>query len=278
MKFDIVMSNPPYNGNLDIKILKNVHSVGNEFVIVHPSTWVLDMKHTFPLYNTYRDAIEGNVVSLEFFNGNPIFGIESWVPIVITHINKDHTGNIKVKYFDSEYECDSIYDVTKFGKDWFTIVKPFADKIKKALVTFDSVWYKRMKPQERTRIYCQLADVRGTPHRGDDSTIMYLNDFYTLVTKSNETNEDIRKEEIKNTYRFDTVEERDNFLEYCKTYFARFCVAIYKNNSHLDSGEMNFLPYLDFTESWSDEKLFKFFDIDDPTQQYIKTYLPDFYN
>ena len=45
MKFDLVFSNPPYNSNIDIKILNEIIDVADEFVIVHPSTWLIDIKN-----------------------------------------------------------------------------------------------------------------------------------------------------------------------------------------------------------------------------------------
>ena len=44
MKFDLVFSNPPYNKNIDIKILNEIIDIADEFVVVHPSTWLIDLK------------------------------------------------------------------------------------------------------------------------------------------------------------------------------------------------------------------------------------------
>lgn len=276
--FDIIFSNPPY-GNIDLKILTSIHCTGTQFIIVHPATWVMDMKNTFDIYQEYKELIDGHVKSLEFFNGNPIFGIESFVPVVITHVDKNYTGSIDIKYFYNKFKCESIFDVTKFCEHWLPIVKPFKEKIDLYLENNSGVWAKRFRGDilpDSSKYRCQLSDIRGTPYRGTNFMIMHLNDFYTLANKISDN--EVRKSDIKNTYYFDSECERNNFFNYCKTYFARFCIAIYKNNSHLDSGEMKFLPYLNFKESWDDEKLFTHFDIDKQTQEYITTYLPKFYD
>jgi hypothetical protein len=78
-------------------------------------------------------------------------------------------------------------------------------------------------------------------------------------------------------YEFDSANEVDNFLGYCKTDFARFCLALLKNKSDLYCGEMILIPWLDFTKSWDDEKLFSFFGIDQKTQDYIRAFLPDYH-
>ena len=45
----------------------------------------------------------------------------------------------------------------------------------------------------------------------------------------------------------------------------------------MENGEMEIIPWMDFTQSWDDEKLFKYFDIDQKTQNYIREFLPDYY-
>ena len=125
MKFDLVFSNPPYNKNVDIKILNEILDIADEFVIVHPSTWLIDLKDKTPLYKTFKSKIDGFLSSIELFNGNPVFNIQIFMPCVITHINKKFNGKTFVNNFNETYETESIYDITKFGKEWETLVKPF---------------------------------------------------------------------------------------------------------------------------------------------------------
>ena len=129
MKFDLVVSNPPYNGNIDIKILRDIIHISDEWVVIHPSTWLIDNKNKFKLYNTFRDQVNGHVRSSEMFNGNRIFGISLSVPITITHIDMTYDGDISVNYFRDEFSVSDIYDVTKFGSAWFDIVKPFIQSV-----------------------------------------------------------------------------------------------------------------------------------------------------
>ena len=44
MIFDLIISNPPYNRGLDIKILRGVESVAHKICAVHPSSWLVDKK------------------------------------------------------------------------------------------------------------------------------------------------------------------------------------------------------------------------------------------
>lgn len=281
MKFDLAFSNPPYNRSIDIKILKEVQPICDEMVIVHPSTWCIDLKGKTNLFNDFRTQINGKVKSVELFNGNPIFNIGLNVPTMITHIKGTHKGICDVKFFEEEFKVKSIFDVTKFGAEWFTIVKPFKETIEKWISTNSDVWSHNKKEIDDTKYHCQFSALIGT--RSTTAESMVKNDFYTMVLKNKESNYGIRQHNLNRdgnptpTFEFDNECEVDNFINFCSTDFARFCVAIYKNSFNLSVGEMSLIPWLDFTQEWDDEKLFEHFGIDETTQNYIRSFLPDYY-
>ena len=104
---------------------------------------------------------------------------------------------------------------------------------------------------------------------------------YKVVLKDSSMCKGIRKKEPVYKFmvwEFNTETERDNFIHYMMTDFTRFLLAIYKNNNHNDSGELDLVPMLNFKESWDDEKLYKHFNISKETQEYIRNFLPDYYN
>lgn len=287
MNFDIVFSNPPYNKNVDIKILNEIVDVADEFVIVHPSTWLVDLKDKTPLYKTFKSKIDGKVSSVELFNGNPIFNIQIFMPCVITHIDKKHLGAISVNNFNELYETESIFEITKFGKDWETIVKPFKDTVEKFIANNDGHVWERFANNKTNSFVKQSGFLLQLPMgRGHENQVshteMVREDFYGVF--SNDENEVITKNKCQDvafkggTYcYFPTEEQRNNCVDYLKTDFARFCLAINKLNKHIDSGELELIPWLDFSEEWNDEKLFKFFDISLEQQIYIRKFLPDYY-
>ena len=122
--------------------------------------------------------------------------------------------------------------------------------------------------------YCfQLPMGRGNSLKNDFYTFFSNNDK-EVVTKNTSS----EKAFNGGTYHhFDTKLERTHFTEYLRTDFARFCLALTKINKHLDSGELELVPYLDFKEEWDDAKLYKHFNIDQKTQDYITNFLPDYY-
>ena len=281
--FDVVLSNPPYNKNVDIKILKEIVPLSKELVIVHPSTWLIDIKRKSKLYNDFRDKINGKLKSVEMFNGNKIFNIELFVPITITHIDNEHNGKCNINYLEDNFTVNNIYDITKFGYDWFTIIKPFMNKVK----DLDNIWNHNVTTINNNKFYCQLAAIRGDVFRKSSKVVtnkILQNNFYTMLMKDTNGNKGIRQPNLNRpgnatpTFEFNTELERDNFISYLKTDFARFCLAIYKNGQNLSLGELSLIPMLDFTQEWDDKKLYKHFNIDKKTQEYITNFLPDYHN
>jgi hypothetical protein len=123
-----------------------------------------------------------------------------------------------------------------------------------------------------------LAVIRGNVSK--DLSILTYDDFYTMVRRDFDYHKNLRKgsgERPGPTFEFSNANERDNFIRYLMTDFARFCLSIYKIGSNLYYGEMSMIPWLDFSESWDDEKLFQYFHINENTQKYIRDFLSDYY-
>ena len=274
MKFDLVFSNPPYTNNLDIKILNEILDISKELITIHPSTWLIDCKYGTKFTVDFRNKINNKLASVELFNGNPIFNIELFVPIVITHISENNNGKINVNFFNNTYAIDSIFDVSKYEDKWISMVKSFASSMQ----VFDNLVKNRIDCENppSNKYFVQLARICG--HANLTSEKMVKDDFYTMVMKTSDRNKGIRKtNQNPPTFAFDTETEQNNFIVYLKTDFARFCLSIYKNGVSLVGGELGLIPWLDFTEEWDDDKLFKKFDVSQELQDYIREFLPDYY-
>ncbi len=276
MKFDVVFSNPPYTDNLDIKIFNDMMEVADEFIIVHPSTWIMDIKGKKSLYTSFIEKNCNNAKNLEFFNGNGIFDIKLFLPCMITHIDKRFKGETEVSWFGNIYKTKSLKDVTKYGIQWDLQVKKFYINIRNFISMNSHILNHVTKERFNSNLfYVQLADIIGNHSNNPDNLLK--DDFYTFVMKDSHKNLGIRKENISNTFAFTTEQEQLNFIDYLKTDFARFCLSLYKNNANLHRGELEIVPWLNFTEEWDDDKLFKKFDVSQDLQDYIREFLPDYY-
>jgi hypothetical protein len=88
-KFDIVIANPPYSGNLHIKFLEKSYDISKENVVfVHPSTPFIERKGVTKIYQSIISKIIQDLESITLFNGNGEFGIGLYLPCSITSINK----------------------------------------------------------------------------------------------------------------------------------------------------------------------------------------------
>jgi hypothetical protein len=219
--------------------------------------------------------IGNKIKSIDLFNGNPIFGINLYVPCVITHIdNKKNTNKILCKDLinDTVFEYSDINTINKFSN---TELYPGL-KSKILNYTEKNCSIKEYSDRDGT-FYLNLSEIRG---HGETNTInkMVKDDFYTFVPKSYTIKE--RKDAKYFNCGFDTEEEAYNFLNYLKSDFARFCLSIYKINSTLagTSSVLNSVPWLDFTQEWTDEKLYAHFQISEEEQSFIKEIIPPYYD
>ena len=289
LEFDVVVGNPPYRGGLDLKFLDLFITKlkVKHILLVHPSTYLIDLKGN-GRYIKIKKMLDGKLKSATLFNGNTVFDVGLFVPCVIINYDRDYNGMCAVEYFDQKFDAD-VWNITKFGKDWFDIVKPIKNKMEQVCDGGNDVWNHRMgdssRVEERGKYYCQFANVRGHVNISSDKKNMneiVKDDFYTVSLKDSEENKGIRNSTARKdnfiVYEFRSEIERDNFIDYSKTYFARFCLSLQKNSGVNGYGEMSLIPWLDFTQEWNDEKLFKHFNIDQKTQDYIYNFLPDYYN
>ena len=71
--------------------------------------------------------------------------------------------------------------------------------------------------------------------------------------------------------KFDTDTEAENFVTYLKTRFFRVLVSAVKTTQHAMSGVYHFVPLQDFTEPWTDAKLYEKYGITPEEQSYIES-------
>jgi len=65
--------------------------------------------------------------------------------------------------------------------------------------------------------------------------------------------------------------EAENIISYIKTKFFHFMVTLKKNTQHATKGAYQFVPMQDFSESWTDEKLYKKYGLDEKEILFIES-------
>jgi site-specific DNA-methyltransferase (adenine-specific) len=70
---------------------------------------------------------------------------------------------------------------------------------------------------------------------------------------------------------FDNKTEAENLISYIKTKFFRFCVMLKKNAQHNMRDVFSLVPMQDFSESWTDEKLYKKYKLTKEEIEFIES-------
>lgn len=68
---------------------------------------------------------------------------------------------------------------------------------------------------------------------------------------------------------FKNKDHARNFERYIKTRFFRFLVSVKKNTQNMSKSIFSFVPDLDMTQEWTDEKLYKRYGITEKEQEFI---------
>ena len=68
---------------------------------------------------------------------------------------------------------------------------------------------------------------------------------------------------------FDSEKEAENLISYMRTRFFRFMMFLVRNGQNLTKSTYSFVPNLDYSKSWTDEELYKLFDIQSDEIEYI---------
>jgi hypothetical protein len=274
--FDYGIGNPPFNQMIDMKFVRLSYELCDVTCIVHPSTWLLDEKGKQKAFTETKDLIKDHLESIELFNGNKIFNIALFVPCVITYINKNKSSvgiECLDKINDIQLVYDNIYQINKYSDKFIYI--SLKDKIKN--IKIDNLWNKYKNDNKLKDYMISFTGIRGNVNlKTDDS--MVQKDFYTIV--SVERKPQISTEVVGDSFLkfyFKNELECNNFLNYLKTNFVRFLLSIYKNNQNLHRGELSIIPWLDFTQEWTDEKLYIEFNLTEEEIKFIEKNIPKYY-
>jgi hypothetical protein len=268
--FDIIIGNPPFNQMIDMDFIKKSHRLSDVILFVHPSTWLLDEKCKQRKFNDVKNLIGDHLETIELFNGNKTFNIVLAVPCCITHINKNKK-NKGIKCTDVLNNVELVYDdIKEINK--FSNLDIYPSLKNKIILRLDNDLNSIVKNKNNNNFYVNMSQITGNVFTNSDE-FMVKDDFYTLCGKEIKTTSNPEKQFVS----FINEKEADNFISYIKTKFVRFCLSILKNNKNVHRGEMAFIPWLDFTQEWTDEKLYKHFSITEEEIKFIEKHIPKYY-
>lgn len=293
MKFDVVFSNPPYNSYIDLKIINTNIDLFDEIICIHPSPYIIkNDEGSSPVIETFKNCISQKIKSIEWVGAFESFqGVQNPTPLVILHYDKAYNSkDIDVSYckknlfgfHDNDYIACGLNEVTVHGSKFKSLVKPFYEKITNYIDTNGSIMDIRISNPsslDSSKFHCQLKQLMGNTNVKER---LYGSSFFCFINRDSdvavEYNSDgSHKMSKSNNFQFETQEELDNFINYLKSDFARFCLHFVKFNKNLSKQFFSTTPLLDFKQPWDDAKLYDMFQITEDLQKHIKIFLPDFH-
>jgi hypothetical protein len=293
IKPDFIIINPPYKGGLHIEIFNEAFerlNDGGTIICIHPATPFINRKPTKDDTKTARikEIVSTYKTRLTLVDGNKLFDAGFFVPLSITHVEKVLDENIEVIYShnDSTNKEIKVYDTLDnifiHGND---IVLSIRDKIfSKMDESLETGLYRNGKVSTKYYALCRYS---GHPPKKEQTTVNP--DFYQLVYKTNEhdyssllldkarNRSEQRGGNQFNDYALRSTDDVHHFHNYILTKFARFAVSINKISATLDCKELSSVPRMDFSQEWTDEKLFDYFELTQEERNFINEYIPDWY-
>lgn len=243
MKYNYVIMNPPYKGDLHLKILnKCMEHTSSQIVNLSPVLWL-----EFPKREE-TSFIDGVIDSLEVIKASDAR-----------------------KYFCARNQTDlGIYSLDmRGGKKTIEDYSPFQLRGYKNAYEIQNIWHKTMiKMPSNIKEHISR---RNDPMKGYCIVFSHmsgLNSNHDFVyTDGIGENGKSYKENVRNQHKnetshhltFSTYEEADNFRKSLHTKFMKFIIKIGQPGLIYI---MDTIPYMiDYTKKWGDEEFYKYFDI-----------------
>jgi hypothetical protein len=287
-KKDFIIINPPYKRGFHIKVFNKAFEElndGGTLICLHPSTQIINNDGSNES-EIFRNTLQNYDTTITFINGNKIFDAGFFTPLSVTRVKKLKSNNIKLlnKFFDdSNNKLENYSNIDDIyihpNKIVLDIRNSILKKLNKSIGDF------LFRNGSNGKYYLKFVTVSGHPPKNNENNIHP--DFYQLIYKSDENNFDklvtknaIGKKDnggIYNELSFNSYESAKNGFEFLKTKFTRFCLSLVKTGQNLNTSDMRYIPYMDFSQEWTDEKLFDYFELTQEERDFINIYIPNWY-
>ena len=240
-----IIMNPPYSGNLHLKILSHLISLypDAEIVNLSPIRWLQDPLAEYKKNSDWFrfEDIRGYIKELDVISAKEaqeLFSSAQYENLGVYHVTKNGGLDILPKPFISQALFDKVNLPTYQGK-----YKSFySERVSEGYKNFD-------KP------FVKLSAFHGN---------VGSKDWFDIVTPQKE----LAMSKVQNrggdctfTFNFDTQEEAENFFAYCQTKFVKACNGNVKTNIRWPGYAIPVMPT--YTHPWTDQQLYDYFNLTD---------------
>lgn len=272
-RFDTIIMNPPYAKDLHKKFLIWAIKHADNVVSIQPCQQLYKHIDLNKLDTELQSVTLQYVKDIYIMNPNLIWSDHKFASPVGIFVTGDRTQAplyIHDEMTDDTYPVMAQWDMIKRHKQLGT----FTEKLFQYLAQNPDTVVKHRELHKGAPYVVELAKIRG--HISEKNKDIYSNDdFATMVTRSHLPRTAVSDPD-KQHFWFDSEAEANHFIDYLKTDFARLCLYINKFGLHIDSNNMRFIPWFDFRQRWSDNKLFNLLGIKNPNLA-DPTLLPKYY-
>lgn len=273
-KFDVCLSNPPYSGSLHLKFLEKMIGLAEKVVSIQPITW---------LQNVFGDKVgkkqinKYKVTDVEFVGKLAnVFSMTNKATYDVGIIYCDNNAKINT---DLQYQFIELYPGQKIEPE---LIKSIKDKISGYCVEHNlEANIHSGKIGNDTKYCIVMPKLIGNVGEKTDRYFWKHSPrwgrvFYKGQSEGKSASE--YKKRLKNVtnydefdyIEFDSMLEASNWIDSQDTDFMRFITILNCVDSHRRA---HFIPFMDYKESWDNDKLCGFFNITDEEKAKMHKYI-----
>ena len=260
MKFDVAVMNPPYDGNLHLKILEKVIPIADKVVNISPVSQLVNC------VNTFKD---GKNDTKKYFAGigkhlkscGKIFSIEEALQIFT---GARITNPLAIQVYEMSYnsieECERVNSHNG--------MKAIIKKVYDYSHNVDNI-ENHLESNKKDGYRIKFGRIGGgtwtafRPHTLDafkevvyDGLLADGRPHWQMCSVNQYTK---KTEELPESLPFATKVEAQNFIDSYNTKFLKTCLGFLHVDMHIHP---EYLPYMsDYTQPWTDKRFCKYFGI-----------------
>ena len=266
-KFDIILSNPPYNRNLHLKFLEKYIQLADKVISIQPVRWLqdpfaMDKRSTLKQYENVAKEINNiDVISNNNYSSDKLFDIIIYSDLAIYTIN--NTDSNKIDYINFWKKSRNNIEVSIIEKVCYS------DKCE----YLSNVIEKNKRDGIRVLIGLFAGNRGNLPVYKDIVYTVdgFVNDKDWTKCKNMGGYEKPENSPLPNSILFNTEKEAENFWKSYKNlkFFKVICdITIQQQN--LQESKLPFLN--DYTHEITDNEMFDLFKLTDKEIEYIKDF------
>ena len=260
MKFDVAIMNPPYDGNLHLKILEKVIPIADKVVNISPVSQLVNC------VNTFKD---GKNDTKKYFAGigkhlkscGKIFSIEEALQIFT---GARITNPLAIQVYEMSYnsieECERVNSHNG--------MKAIIKKVYDYSHDVDNI-ENHLESNKKDGYRIKFGRIGGgtwtafRPHTLDafkevvyDGLLADGRPHWQMCSVNQYTK---KTEELPESLSFTTKSEAQNFIDSYNTKFLKTCLGFLHVDMHIHP---EYLPYMsDYTQPWTDKRFCEYFGI-----------------